>query len=252
MMDFIKVLQFTDTHLYGNTNKCLKDINTHHSLSACLAHSNRHHPIDITLMTGDIAHDGESNAYQLYNQLTTDLNSKILTIPGNHDALETMNAIIHPEQLQDCYQCQSWCFIMLNSVVPGQVHGSLATTELQKLEGLLEQHSHLNIMICLHHHPVSVSSEWLDQHMLDNPEPFFNLLGNYNKIRAIVYGHIHQNIESQINGIKLFGTPSTCVQFKPEVLEFAIDTKRPAYRLFKLYTNGDINSEVVYVDIPIT
>ena len=51
-----------------------------------------------------------------------------------------------------------------------------------------------------------------------------------------------------IAGIRFFCTPSTCIQFKPEVIDFALDEVNPGYRRLKLYSDGKIESEVIRID----
>jgi len=63
----------------------------------------------------------------------------------------------------------------------------------------------------------------------------------------VVYGHIHQELDFMHNGIRCFCTPSTCIQFKPNVAEFALDRLNPGYRTFRLYSDGRIESEVIRV-----
>jgi len=63
----------------------------------------------------------------------------------------------------------------------------------------------------------------------------------------VLYGHIHQQLDFQHQGIRCLCSPSSCIQFKPNVTNFALDKLNPGYRWLKLYTDGRVETEVVRV-----
>jgi Icc protein len=79
---------------------------------------------------------------------------------------------------------------------------------------------------------------------LHNQDEFNAMVDRFASIRAVVYGHIHQELDFLREGVRYFCTPSTCIQFKPEVEDFALDDLSPAYRWFDLYSDGRIASGV--------
>ena len=103
-------------------------------------------------------------------------------------------------------------------------------------------------MIFMHHQPVPVGSRWIDQYVLKNAEAFFELVDQYDTIRAISWGHVHQEFNSQRKGVALIATPSTCVQFEPHNTEFKLDNSMPGYRTYKLFADGCFNSNVNRVE----
>ena len=64
-------------------------------------------------------------------------------------------------------------------------------------------------------------------------------------MKAILWGHIHQQLDAQRSGVNLFATPSTCIQFLPKSNDFAVDTISPGYRWMKLFSDGSIDTGVV-------
>jgi Icc protein len=44
------------------------------------------------------------------------------------------------------------------------------------------------------------------------------------------------------------GTPSTCVQFKPLVDDFELDTRPPGFRFLTLYDDGQIDTQVEWLE----
>jgi Icc protein len=64
----------------------------------------------------------------------------------------------------------------------------------------------------------------------------------------VICGHIHQELETRVNNIVVYGTPSSCFQFKPHTPEAEIDDKPPGYRVMTLYDDGKIESQVYWVE----
>ena len=63
---------------------------------------------------------------------------------------------------------------------------------------------------------------------------------------VVVFGHVHQTVDRMIGNVRLLGTPSTCVQFKPRSDAFALDDLPPGYRWITLHPDGSIDTEVVF------
>ena len=99
----------------------------------------------------------------------------------------------------------------------------------------------------MHHSPVAVNSLWVDKHRVANHELLHKLLVAHGKVRAVINGHIHQEHQADWDGIAVYATPSTCFQFKPEVTDFTLDDRPPAYRWIDLYDDGKINTGVKYL-----
>jgi Icc protein len=134
---------------------------------------------------------------------------------------------------------------MLNSSVEHEVPGQFAPSELVFLQQALEQQSKIaHVMVCLHHHPVPMECKWLDNQVVRNAADFWQVIDQFSHIKAIIWGHVHQESDRMRNGVRLLSVPSTCVQFKPLSDDFAIDDLSPGYRWFDLYPNGDIVTQV--------
>ncbi len=104
------------------------------------------------------------------------------------------------------------------------------------------------VLVCLHHHPVPIGSDWLDQIGLANAADFFRIIDASREVRAIVWGHVHQAFDGLRRGVRLLATPSTCAQFLPHSHDFAIDARPPAFRTLELHADGRILTDVHWVD----
>jgi Icc protein len=137
--------------------------------------------------------------------------------------------------------------VLLDSVVPNQAGGRISIEMLTKLDEELGMARQRHAMVCLHHHPVAMNSRWLDTVGLANANEFWSVIDSHPQVRAVVWGHVHQNFEGSRRGVRLLATPSTCAQFQPRSNEFVIDDQPPAYRLLTLHSNGAIDTGVHFL-----
>ncbi len=89
---------------------------------------------------------------------------------------------------------------------------------------------------------------WLDQHSLRNAHMLANVLMRYPKVNTLLCGHIHQELDLDWYGKRLYATPSTCVQFKPHCTNFTIDTAAPGWRYLDLCPDGRVETQVCRLD----
>ena len=68
-------------------------------------------------------------------------------------------------------------------------------------------------------------------------------------MKAVLSGHVHQAFDVTKKGVRYLTSPSTCVQFKPQSDDFAVDDKAPGYRYLTLTKSGKINTQVERIDI---
>lgn len=246
----IKLVQITDTHLYGTAAGTLLRMNTLDSLNHVVKMVEQHEDsIDLILATGDIAQDASIAAYEKFLDAIKPLNTPCRWIPGNHDVATVMEYVAKDSDLcAKAVKLQNWYIILLDTSIVGQVHGRLAENELEFLQDKLEyvnaNDAIDHCMICLHHNPVSGSAQWMKDIGLQNDERFFKMATSCSKVNSIVYGHIHQSLDFEHLGIRCFCTPSTCIQFKPHTTSFALDELNPGYRSFTLHEDGSIDSDV--------
>ena len=243
----IRVVQISDSHLFKERDGKLLGMDTEFSLSKVIEIVRNEQPNpDLFLATGDLSQDGSQAAYERFEEVMDSFNKPVYWLPGNHDKIPSMKAAMKdPTCLSPCnIDIAQWRIIMLDSSVPGEVHGLLAADQLSFLENSLKEAADKHVMVCLHHHPVPYQSEWLDSGSLKNPDALFAVLDKFSHVRALVWGHVHQVLDEQRNGVNLYSLPSTCVQFKPRSEDFAVADKNPGYRWFDLYPDGSITTEV--------
>lgn len=242
----LTLVQITDSHLHASSEDTLLGMNTENSLKLIIDRVGADVPaIDLIIATGDITQDGSTEGYRKFLQLISPLSAALRWIPGNHDSPAAMAAVDEAaEYCEAVYVHDNWVVVMLDSTVPGEVHGTVADEQLELLATALQQYPDKHILVTLHHHPVQLHSQWIDQIGLTNASELHQLMRRHTNIRAVVCGHVHQENEQTLDGVRYLSSPSTCVQFMPATSAFTIDPLGPGYRLLRLHPDGSIETTV--------
>ncbi len=245
--DTLRIVQFTDMHLYADTRRDLLGVPTEQSFLDTVHQARRDHwPVDLVLATGDLAHDRDPAAYRRLHAHFAALAAPVYCLPGNHDDAVLMRAHLCDASVR-CGkfvdQC-AWRIVLLDSAVPDSDAGHLAAAELAQLEELLRDAASRHVLVCLHHNPVPIGSSWLDTMMVDNAAEFFAVLDQYPQVRGVLWGHVHQAYDQVRRGVRLLASPSTCIQFQPQSVGFALDEAAPGYRWLDLRECGAIETGV--------
>jgi Icc protein len=247
----MRILQITDPHLYGQAGGTLRGVETDSSLRAVVDDALSRFPgFAALLATGDLVHE-DPKGYGRFRRIFETLDRPVLCIPGNHDDRDAMQRELSapPFEIGGAHRFGDWTVIMLDSLDQGKVGGRLSSAELKRLETELARSRDHHVMVCMHHHPVPMGSDWLDGIGLANANEFWRLVDDFPQVRAVVWGHVHQRLDGRRGDVRLFATPSTGAQFLPASDTYAIDTRPPAYRSFRLHPDGRIDSHTHWVDV---
>ena len=213
----MRILQITDPHLYGNAGGNLRGVETDSSLRSVL-HEALAPDADYAaiLVTGDLVQDDPSG-YLRFKSILCGVDVPVLCIPGNHDEPDAMRHSLSERPFQYCGTHEHRCVAVHHA---GQLRSRARRRagcrggELDRLDAALTRNP-AHALVCLHHHPVDTGSRWLDGIGLANREDFWRVIDSHAHVRAVMWGHVHQNYEAERNGVRLIGTPSTCAQFLP-------------------------------------
>lgn len=246
----VRILQISDPHLFADPKGRLRGAETLSSLRHVLAHAMRRRTsIDAVLCTGDIVND-DAGGYPHFARELTALGKPVYCVPGNHDNQAVMRRALSqaPFQVGGYVDLGSaWRVVLLDSCLAGKASGRISATELKALEAALAGTDRY-AMVCMHHHPVVMSSHWLDAVGIENADELFEVLDAHSRVRVVNWGHVHQCFDGRRKGVRLLATPSTGGQFLPLSDEFALDQRPPAYRRLVLQSDGTIDTEVIWVD----
>lgn len=248
--DFVRLAQITDSHLEEKSGGTLLGMDTDGSLahvldllrSAALAPH-------VILATGDLANHGSREAYARFRQQLEPLNAPWYWLPGNHDDVALMREGFSPGAHMTRSVCiGGWQIILLDSTIPGKVGGRLGSAELNLLEILLREKPRHHALVCLHHQPVPIGCAWLDEQKVQDGAEFLALLKQFPQVRAVLWGHVHQEYHDRAGEVQLIATPSSCIQFAPMSASFQLDDKAPGMRWLDLYPDGRLETRVERVN----
>ena len=245
--DTLSLVQVTDTHLTGTEEGRLLGMNTERSarrvIDAALAAENA----DCVLVTGDIAADGQPEAYGQLQALVGTLVPS-LWLPGNHDDVSSHKDRYAPH-MKRRLRAKHWDVVMLETQVEGEVGGALSITELAALQSAVDDARLANkaLLVATHHPLRRLESAWLDEQSVENAYEALEILKPIVDQTALISGHVHQESDEVINGVRMMTTPSTCVQFAPRAQDFALDITDPGYRRLVLHPNARIETQVIRI-----
>jgi 3',5'-cyclic-AMP phosphodiesterase len=244
----VRLLQFTDPHLFASPQGMLRGVQTLASMQRVLAHARGRVDVDALVCTGDIVND-EPEGYAHFARELSAFGKPVYCVPGNHDDPARLRSALArpPFQVGGYADLDAWRIVLVDSCVPYQARGRISAAELAALDTALRS-SERYAIVFVHHHPVAMSSRWLDAVGMENADDLFRVLDAHPQVRALNWGHVHQCFDTRRRGVRLLGTPSTCAQFVPHANEFAVDRRPPAYRRLMLQADGTLETEVVWVE----
>lgn len=250
MQNPIRIVQISDLHIFGDSKKSLLGVNTRESFSAVfeVLKADPKQP-ELVILSGDLSQDGSEASYRFLGDKMQVLSIPTYYIPGNHDNSQVMD-LIYPYGViqQDKHIILGdWQIILLDSHIHETVHGELNQQQLDFMSHCLEQYPMHHAIIVFHHQPIKVGCAWLDNLGLKNADEFWEQLKKYPQVNTVLFGHVHQQHEGMKHNIHYYSVPSTCIQFKKNVPQFALDKIPPCYRWIDLYPNGELKTEITQV-----
>jgi Icc protein len=226
----------------------MRGVTTYETFLAVLEHALRdaRWPPDVILATGDIVQDESRAGYLRFRDSLERFGIPVLSIPGNHDDPKLMSELLNtgPFQLGGELRLGSWSLIMLSTFLAGEDAGGLGPARLSGLRKALEAHAGQHVLVCMHHHPMPMGSAWLDGVALRDAPDFLRIIDANPRVKAVLWGHVHQASDRQRNNVRFLSTPSTCSQFLPGSDFFALDDRPPGLRWLELFPDGRIKTAV--------
>jgi Icc protein len=246
----IRLLHLTDTHLLGDRHARLRGVESFAMLQAVRAQAaSQFEDIDGTLLTGDLVHD-DAQGYALVREAFKDSPTPVYCIPGNHDIPDAMYHTLSdaPFNVAQVNTIGNWVIVLINTWLANTADGEIGDDQLSEIDELLSEHSQQHALLCLHHHPIPMGSAWLDRVGLRDALDFTTCIAKHSNVRGVLWGHVHQALDTVIDKVHYMSTPSTCAQFQPNSAHFAVDNKPPGYRTLELLPDGKIITQVNWLE----
>ena len=250
--DAIRILHVTDPHLHADPATQLYGVPTDRSFRAVVERAlgdDQWQP-DVVLATGDLVEDRSQQGYERFREIMQPCGLPILCLPGNHDDPARMSQILNEDNFSFCatHDIGPWRVIMLNSHLPGDEGGQLSESELARLDATLADSNERHVLVCVHHQPIDMGSQWLDGYGLRNGIELLAILAQSPRVRGVLWGHVHQASDRKYQGLRMLSTPSTCAQFTPGTETCVMDVRPPGFRRLTLKEDGDLETEVHWLD----
>jgi Icc protein len=236
----VRIVQVTDAHLYRDTDSVLAGVPTWKTFRAVLGQIERQHgDFDYLILTGDLAQDEELETYLMLREALGDWLERCRIIPGNHDDPANLRKAFPDLFSQDggpltfALPAGDWKIIGLDSHLPGETKGRVGANQLQWLRDQLRMEPSTRTLLFVHHPPIAINVDWLDEIGLDGAADLVDLIKASPQIKVICSGHVHQEFAGRIGAAAMYTTPSTSVQFGART-EKSFDTRAAGYRTFRL------------------
>jgi 3',5'-cyclic AMP phosphodiesterase CpdA len=208
----MKLIHLTDTH-FVPPGKTLYGGDPQATLAAAVADINRHHAdADHVLITGDLTHWGEPDAFESLKQTLQPLAPPLHLLIGNHDHREIF-ARTFPDQprdangyIQSTLRTAQGHLICLDTVVEGTHAGWYCETRRQWLAERLQEAAELDapVFLFMHHPPFPIGLASLDRIALQEREAFAEVIAaSPARIRHLFFGHIHRPLMGSWCGIPI-------------------------------------------------
>lgn len=258
------IAQFSDSHLFADIDGLHHGANVFSHLKKVLASIANNPTINSAVFTGDLTQD---HSKQSYINFAEAVQSEKVTVPvyflaGNHDEPILLNEYLSekPFNQSKIIDCEHWQIQLVNSKSETPA-GVVSQQTLKVLSDLAHNNNSKYQLIMMHHHPIDVGY-FIDEHGLQNKDQFWRVINTCNNqnrsIKAIACGHVHkasvitaENASTiatkELASVDLYTCPATSIQFDPNAEKVSALAEGPAYRLFYLYPNGTLRSEIVHV-----
>lgn len=214
------IAQITDTHIKLPGKLAYRKVDTAAMLAACVAEVAALDPApDVILMTGDLVDFGTREEYDHLKSLLAPLRVPIFVIPGNHDSREGMRQAFGAQGYLPAegflhYVVEGWPLrlVALDTLVPGSGGGDLCDERLSWLDKTLAAAPGKPTLIFMHHPPFPTGIGHMDKIGLRARMRFADIVAGHPQIQAILCGHLHRTIQSQVGGRRVTTSPSPAHQ----------------------------------------
>lgn len=225
-MRTVRFAHISDTHISADPDAVLYGARPAKALTRVLRDIARQQvPVDFLLHTGDVTADPDEAASRAAAQILKPFAFPTYFVAGNHDKPEHLLRFIDlaPHErlaagapwISYRFTCGGHRFLVLGADAPPdqEPHGQLGPELLAAAEACLSEEGPWTVV--LHYPPVPLDCAWIDREMLllDGEELHRLLAARRERIRAVLFGHVHRALSVVRDGILYASAGSTFSRF---------------------------------------
>jgi len=244
--------QITDSHLFSSVDGLHHGHNVFKNLKKVLLSIYDNPAINFIVFTGDLTQDHSEQSYQNFVDCVQQchITVPIYYLAGNHDEAELLAKYfsVSPFQADKEINLPHWQIQLVDSKSRTPA-GYVDEQAFKTLHSAINKNK--NQLVMMHHHPIDVGY-FIDNHGLENKDAFWQVINAYRNIKAIACGHVHGDMTLTnpvtrllSEPVTLYTCPATSIQFDPNAKGVSALAKGPGYRIFHLYADGKLNTNVV-------
>jgi 3',5'-cyclic-AMP phosphodiesterase len=197
---------------------------------------------DFVVHTGDIVAEPDPAAYRLAARTFAQLAMPVYYVNGNHDRAAGIRRYLpmgpltpagdDPDRLSYVFEVKGYQFLVLDARGPDEIdpHGQLPDSQLSLVA---DNARPAGPPLCVFvHFPVwPLNSPWMDDNMLilNGPALHQALLPAAGRLRGVFHGHVHQSMQTIVDGIHYVSVASAFAQFAawPQDFDVRMDPDQP-------------------------
>ena len=197
---------------------------------------------DFVIHTGDVVANPDAAAYRLAAETLALLEPPIYYVVGNHDTAADIRRYLtmgpredvddDPGRLSYAFEVKGHRFLVLDACGPDEIdpHGLLPDSQMEVVAREVGPHGP-PLTVFLHYPVLPMDSIWMDENMLLlNGEALHQALRSARKrLRGVFYGHVHQHMQIERDGIRYTSVASAFSQFAawPKDIDVQFDSDAP-------------------------
>lgn len=233
----MKLIHITDLHLSASP-RTIGGRDPEVSLAAAITDINRHHAdAHLVVFSGDLSDDGSPTSYRILADKLQHLVPPARLTLGNHDDRDAFRSVFPDAPGTDGFvqfheDTPAGRVICLDTLDQGAVGGRLCDRRLAWFEESLASAAG-PALVFMHHPPMAIGMEPLDDCRLAEPERFAAVLKRHGNVRHIFAGHVHRAVSGSWCGAGFTTGRGTNHQTAPlfGATDFALGMERPAYNV---------------------
>ena len=208
-------------------------------------------PPAFVICTGDLISDDDPQSYRVLKHLADQLPVPAYFALGNHDLRQSFRQVFLGEQVPTAapyyyaFDVHRYRFIVLDSLLEGEVGGALDATQLAWLDATLGDAPRRPTVAFVHHPPVPTGIARFDAHATAHSAEILEVFAKHKQVRRVFFGHVHMALHITAGGVQFSSVPSTCYQFGDLIVTPKVYAGPPGYVVVVLQGER-VSSRITY------